>query len=192
MKRFVFLLSLALTACAAPKAKIDTSHFQEAPVDGGKFYSFNMKDIDGNDVSLSHFKGKVLLVVNVASKCGNTPQYKGIEEAYQKYHDQGFEVLGFPANNFFHQEPEDNAQIKEFCSLTYGVKFPMFAKISVKGDDMDPLYKYLTTETEFKGDISWNFEKFLLNRQGRVVARFSPRTKVETPEVVESIEALLK
>jgi len=184
-------LALALSACAANKPGTDFSHFQEAPVDNGKLYGFTMKDIDGKDMPLSAYKGKVLLLVNVASKCGNTPQYKGLEEAYQKLHGQGFEILGFPANNFGHQEPGQNAEIKSFCTLTYGVQFPMFAKISVKGADMDPLYRYLTTETDFKGDIGWNFAKFLVNRQGRVVARFSPSTKIESPEVMEAIQAAL-
>jgi glutathione peroxidase len=185
-------LALALSACAANKPGTDFSHFQEAPVDNGKLYGFTMKDIDGKDMPLSAYKGKVLLLVNVASKCGNTPQYKGLEEAYQKLHGQGFEILGFPANNFGHQEPGQNSEIKSFCELTYGVKFPMFAKISVKGADMDPLYHYLTTETDFKGDIGWNFAKFLVNRQGRVVARFDPSTKVESPEVMAAIEEALK
>jgi glutathione peroxidase len=192
MKRLFLGLALALSACSSSKPTPDFSHFKEAPVDGGKLYTFTMKDIDGKDMPLSAYKGKVCLLVNVASKCGNTPQYKGLEDTYQRLQPEGFEILGFPANNFMHQEPGTEAQIKEFCTLTYGVKFPMFAKISVKGEDMHPLYHYLTTETDFKGDISWNFEKFLVNRQGRVVARFSPRTKIESPEVMQAIEALLK
>jgi glutathione peroxidase len=195
MKRLVstLALSLALAACASsgtPKA--DYSHINDAPSDGGKIYSFKMKDIDGKDVPLSNFKGKVLLIVNVASKCGNTPQYEGLESTYKKLNSQGFEILGFPANNFASQEPGTNSEIKAFCTLTYGVKFPMFAKIDVKGDNMDPLYKYLTTETDFKGDIGWNFAKFLVNRQGKVVARFSPRTKIDEPEVAAAIQAALK
>ena len=188
----VIALALALSACATSKPGPNFSHFQEAPVDNGKLYSFTMKDIDGKDMPLSAYKGKVLLLVNVASKCGNTPQYKGLEDAYQKLHGQGFEILGFPANNFGHQEPGQNAEIKSFCELTYGVQFPMFAKISVKGPDMDPLYHYLTTEPAFKGDIGWNFAKFLVNRQGKVVARFDPGTKIEAPEVMEALHAALK
>lgn len=185
-------LALGLTACSAPRPKVDISNIQDAPADGGKIYGFTMKDIDGKDVSLSQYKGKVLLIVNVASKCGNTPQYKGLEEAYQKLHDKGFEVLGFPANEFGGQEPGSEAQIKEFCTLTYGVKFPMFAKIVVKGEGIHPLYKYLTTETGFNGDIEWNFGKFLVNKQGKVVARFNPKAKVDSSEVAEAIEAALK
>jgi glutathione peroxidase len=181
-----------LTACRGAKPVTDTSHFQDAPADGGKLYSFSLPDIDDKPVSLEQYKGKVLLIVNVASKCGNTPQYKGLEAEYQKLYKDGFEILGFPANNFMHQEPGNNAQIKEFCELTYGVKFPMFGKISVKGDDIHPLYKYLTTETDFKGDIGWNFAKFLVNRKGKVIARFDPRTKIEEPEVLAAIQEALK
>ena len=185
-------LVLFVPACAPAKPKTDLSHIQEAPVDNGKLYSFTMQDIDGKPMPLSAYKGKVLLLVNVASKCGNTPQYKGLEETYQKLQPQGFEILGFPANNFGHQEPGKNQEIKEFCELTYGVQFPMFGKISVKGADMDPLYHYLTTETDFKGDIGWNFAKFLVNRRGRVVARFDPSTKIESPAVMEAIQEALK
>lgn len=183
--------ALALAACAGSIRKNDFSRIQEAPTDGGRLYSFTMKNIDGRDEPLSAYRGKVLLLVNVASKCGNTPQYKGLEQAYKDLHDKGFEILGFPANNFLHQEPGANAQIKEFCELTYGVRFPMFAKISVKGGDIAPLYRYLTTETDFPGPIGWNFAKFLVNRRGRVVARFDPRTKVDSPEVMAAIKAAL-
>jgi glutathione peroxidase len=194
MKPLLALAAMAftLTACGAPKTMIDKNQLHAAPADGGKLYSFSLPDIDGKPVSLEQYKGKVLLLVNVASKCGNTPQYQGLEETYKRLHAKGFEILGFPANNFMHQEPGDNAQIKEFCTLTYGVQFPMFGKISVKGDDINPLYQYLTTETEFKGDIGWNFAKFLVNRKGKVVARFEPRTKVTEPEVMAAIEEALK
>jgi glutathione peroxidase len=158
--------------------------------------NFKMKDIDGKEVNLADYKGKVLLVVNVASKCGNTPQYAGLESTYEKLKDKGFAILGFPANNFREQEPGTDAQIKEFCSATYGVKFPMFSKISVKGDDMHPLYKYLTsvdTKPQPKGDITWNFEKFLIGRDGQVIARFAPKTKIEDPAVMSAInDALAK
>jgi glutathione peroxidase len=188
----VVIVGVAVYAASASHAAPDLSHIQDPPADGGKIYAFTPKDIDGTPAPLSAYKGKVLLLVNVASKCGNTPQYKGLEETYQKLHGQGFEILGFPANNFGHQEPGDNASIKQFCELTYRVKFPMFAKISVKGADIDPLYTYLTTQSGFDGPIGWNFAKFLVNRQGRVVARFDPRTKIESPEVMNAIEAALK
>ena len=145
-------------------------------------YGFRMQNIDGHTVNLARFKGKVLLVVNVASKCGNTPQYKPLEEAYQKYHSRGFEVLAFPANDFKQQEPGTNGQIKEFCEATYHVKFPLFSKITVKGQSIHPLYKYLTQDTAFKGDIEWNFAKFLVDRAGNVVDRYSMFTKPEKLE----------
>jgi glutathione peroxidase len=154
-------------------------------------YSFSAKDIHGKDVSLESFKGKALLIVNVASQCGNTPQYKGLEESYKKYHAQGFEVLGFPANNFGAQEPGTEAEIESFCSLNYGVSFPLFSKISAVGPDIHPLYRYLTTQSPFPGDVTWNFAKFLVNRQGEVVARFSPKTPPESPEVQEAIQKAL-
>jgi glutathione peroxidase len=158
-------------------------------------YSFVMDDIDGKPVRLETFKGKVLLVVNTASKCGLTPQYQGLQALYEKYRDRGLVILGFPANNFRGQEPGSNEEIKEFCSVKYGVEFPMFAKISVLGEDIHPLYKYLTSgagRADLAGDITWNFEKFLFDRNGRVSARFVPRTKPDSEEVVKAIEALLK
>lgn len=155
---------------------------------------YNMKSLDGKDVNLSQYKGKVVMMVNVASKCGLTPQYKGLEALHEKYGDQGLSILGFPANNFGSQEPGTEAQIKTFCEKNYGVKFDMFSKISVKGDDKAPLYKYLTEQDpvgKTRGDISWNFEKFLIGRDGRVVARFEPKTTPDSPEVVKAIEAEL-
>ena len=151
-------------------------------------YDFKMDSIDGKPVELAQYKGKVLLVVNVASKCGMTPQYEGLESAYKKYKEQGFLVLGFPANEFGGQEPGTNAEIKEFCTGTYNVTFPMFSKIVVKGEGIHPLYKWLLDQTENKKDIEWNFEKFVVGRDGRVVARFSPRTKPDDPALVAAIE----
>ena len=158
-------------------------------------YDFTVKDIDGSDVKLDTFKGKVVLIVNVASKCGFTPQYEGLQKIYTKYKDKGFVILGFPANNFLGQEPGTNEDIKQFCSLNYNVTFPMFSKISVKGKDIAPLYKYLTekeTNPEFAGKISWNFNKFLIDRNGKIVARFGSRTKPESKEVITAIENTLK
>ncbi|MCC6423619.1 MAG: glutathione peroxidase [Phycisphaerales bacterium] len=155
---------------------------------------FTMNDIDGHPVELSKYTGQVVLMVNVASKCGNTPQYEGLEAMYQKYKDQGLVILGFPANNFGHQEPGSNEQIKDFCQSTYNVKFPMFSKISVKGEDIAPLYQFLThqqTTPQPAGEITWNFEKFLIGRDGKVIARFSPRTQPSDPKIVEAIEAQL-
>ncbi len=142
--------------------------------------AFTMKNINGDPVALGGYKGKVLLVVNVASKCGLTPQYKGIQSLYDKYGKDGFMVLGFPANEFLAQEPGTDAAIKAFCKENYGVTFDMFSKVVVKGDGICPLYKHLTSldiKPKGKGDISWNFEKFLIDRQGNVVGRFAPRTK---------------
>jgi len=158
-------------------------------------YTFTMDDIDGKPVALETFKGKVLLVVNTASKCGLTPQYEGLQALYEKYRDQGLVILGFPANNFRGQEPGSNEDIKEFCSKKYGVEFPMFSKISVLGEDRHPLYGYLTAgagNADLAGDITWNFEKFLFDRNGRVAARFSPRTKPDSDEIVKALEGLLE
>lgn len=152
------------------------------------------KDISGNDVDLSQYEGKVLMVVNVASKCGLTPQYEQLVQLHEKYKDQGFEVLGFPANNFMGQEPGTNEEIQTFCKTNYGVEFPLFSKVSVKGDDIDPLYAELTsTEAngDFGGEIKWNFTKFLVGKDGKVIDRFEPPVKPDAPEVVEAIEAAL-
>ena len=152
---------------------------------------FKMKDIDGKDVKLNKYKGKVLLVVNTASHCGYTPQYAGLESIYKKYNAEGFYVLGFPANNFGGQEPGTAEQIKEFCTTKYKVTFPMFAKISVKGEDQDPLYKFLTakeTNPEFAGDITWNFNKFLVDRKGKVIARFTSKDAPDGEKVIAAIE----
>ena len=156
--------------------------------------SFKMDSLDGQPVDLSKYKGKVVLIVNVASKCGFTPQYKGLEGLYEKYNKDGFVILGFPANNFLSQEPGSNAEIAEFCQKNYGVKFDMFSKISVKGTDQCPLYKFLTsadTNPQFPGPIGWNFEKFLIGRNGEIVNRFKTRVKPEAPEVTSAIEAEL-
>lgn len=155
---------------------------------------FTMTDIDGKAVKLKKYKGNVLLVVNTASKCGYTPQYEGLQAIYTKYKDQKFEILGFPANNFGGQEPGSEKEIKEFCTTKYKVSFPMFAKISVKGDDQHPLYKYLTSgeaNPGLKGDISWNFNKFLVDRKGKVIARFSSKDKPDGETVTKAIEQAL-
>jgi len=157
-------------------------------------FDFTLKNIDGRDVKLEEYKNKIFLIVNVASKCGFTPQYEGLQKLYSDYKDRGFVILGFPANNFLGQEPGSNEQIKQFCSLSYNVTFPMFSKISVKGKDITPLYRFLTekeSNPQFSGKIKWNFTKFLINRSGQVVARFEPRVKPESREVIEKIEELL-
>jgi glutathione peroxidase len=161
---------------------------------GDSIYDFTVKDIDGNEVSLERFRGKVIMIVNVASKCGFTPQYEGLQSIYERYKDKDFVILGFPANNFFGQEPDTDDAIKSFCTLNYGVSFPMFSKISVKGKTIHPLYRYLTskkTNPEFGGSITWNFNKFLVDREGRIVARFQSKQKPESSEVVEVLESYL-
>jgi len=158
-------------------------------------YDFSMKDIDGKTVNLADFRGKVVLVVNVASRCGFTPQYEGLQNLYLKYQQQGFVILGFPANNFGFQEPGTNAEIKSFCSAKYNVTFPIFSKISVKGDDIDPLYRYLTdkaSDPQYGGDIKWNFNKFLIDRKGNIIARFEPPVKPDSDQMVQAIEKALQ
>jgi glutathione peroxidase len=165
-----------------------------APPKEKSVYEFTMKDIDGQDVKLDAYRGKVVMIVNVASKCGFTPQYDGLEALYQKYRDQGFVILGFPANNFLSQEPGTEAEIKEFCSTKYHVTFPMFAKVSVTGTDQHPLYTLLTnrqTDPEFGGDISWNFNKFLLDRNGNIVARFGSKDTPESDGIKAAVEKYL-
>ncbi|MEO6812060.1 MAG: glutathione peroxidase [Isosphaeraceae bacterium] len=155
---------------------------------------FSKKSIDGKTVDLASYKGDVLLIVNVASKCGYTPQYEGLESVFEKYKDKGFKVLAFPANEFGKQEPGNDAQIKEFCTKNYGVTFPVFSKIVVKGDGIDPLYQFLTskaTNPDHSGEIPWNFTKFLVNRNGEVVGRFAPKDAPESPKVTQAIEAAL-
>ncbi|WP_277963189.1 glutathione peroxidase [Pseudomonas sp. RIT-To-2] len=174
-------------------------------------YSIPVKTIDGQPQTLEAYKGKVLLVVNVASKCGLTPQYEGLEKLYQSHRAQGLEVLGFPANNFKAQEPGSDDEIKAFCSLTYDVKFPLFSKISVVGNDQHPLYAALTRaipDAEGEGpwrkrltgkgipvnpvpEVQWNFEKFLINREGQVVGRFAPDVAADDPRLLKAIEAAL-
>jgi glutathione peroxidase len=157
-------------------------------------YSYTLNSIDGKPAPLAEYKGKVVLIVNVASQCGYTPQYSALEAIYEKYKDQGFVILGFPANNFGAQEPGTNEEIKTFCSRKYSVTFPMFSKISVKGTDQAPLYSYLTKETGpgISGDIKWNFTKFLVDRSGSVVQRFEPAVTPDSEEMVGAIEKQLK
>ncbi len=175
-----------------------------------KIYDFTMNKIDGSQTKLSTYEGKVMLVVNVASKCGLTPQYEGLEKIYKNYKDKGFEVLGFPANEFLAQEPGSDEEIQQFCTMNYGVDFPMFSKIVVKGEGQHPLYQYLTTTkpdatmkpngtllerlgskgllTGKPNDIKWNFEKFLINKKGESIERFFPELDPQDPIIVSAIE----
>jgi glutathione peroxidase len=193
MKRSIFITALVVAAACA--AILMTRQFSwPVSAEGKNVLDFKVRDIDGKDVKLDKYKGEVLLIVNVASKCGYTPQYEGLQGIYEKYKDRGFYVLGFPANNFGGQEPGTEAEIKEFCTSTFHVTFPMFAKISVKGEDQAPLYKFLTdkeTNPQFAGDITWNFNKFLVDRKGKVVARFSSKDTPESDAVTSAIEKYL-
>ncbi|MFC2970605.1 glutathione peroxidase [Azotobacter bryophylli] len=156
------------------------------------FHDQTLCGLDGQDLPLAPLKGKVVLVVNVASKCGLTPQYAGLEKLYQQYKDRGFSVLGLPCNQFAGQEPGSEAEIREFCRLNYGVTFPLASRIEVNGPGRHPLYRLLAGEgAEFPGDITWNFEKFLLGKDGRVLARFSPRTAPDDPALIQAIEKAL-
>jgi glutathione peroxidase len=185
------LAGLAALLCLIPLAVASAADGDKKPT---SVLDFHVKDIDGKDADLARYKGSVLLIVNTASQCGFTPQYKEMEEIYEKYKGQGLEVLAFPANEFGGQEPGTNEQIKEFCSSRYKVSFPLFSKVVVKGEGIDPLYKFLTSETtnpKFGGVIPWNFTKFLVNRKGEVIARFQPKEKPGSEPVTHAIEAAL-
>jgi glutathione peroxidase len=153
-------------------------------------HEFTMKDIDGKPMALKSLSGKAVLVVNVASRCGYTPQYAGLEALYQKYKDRGLVIVGVPANNFGAQEPGTDTEIKQFCSRTYNVTFPMLSKVSVKGADITPLYAYLTSAQG--GDVRWNFTKFLIGKDGKVAGRFEPGVKPEDPSLAAAIEKALQ
>jgi glutathione peroxidase len=161
-------------------------------VGAGAIQDASFKDMEGKKTSLKAYKGKVLLVVNVASKCGLTPQYEALEAVHEKYKDKGFTVLGFPCNQFGGQEPGTNEEIKQFCSSKYHVTFPIFDKIDVNGPQRHPLYTGLAgKDSPFPGDIKWNFGKFLIGRDGAIIQRFEPKTKPDAPEVIAAIEAAL-
>jgi glutathione peroxidase len=154
-------------------------------------YDFTVRSIDGHDKPLAELRGRAALIVNVASQCGLTPQYAKLQELYDKYRERGLEILGFPCNQFAGQEPGTEAEIRHFCETRYGVTFPLFSKIEVNGPGTHPLYAWLKTETNGK-DITWNFEKFLVGKDGTVRARWSPRTEPDAPEVVRAVEAELE
>jgi len=157
-----------------------------------KLSDIPLKDINGKDTSLKAYEGKVLLIVNVASRCGNTPQYKSLQAIYDKYKGQGFEVLGFPCNDFGAQEPGSNQDIKEFCTKEYGVTFPMFDKLHVKGPEQHPLYTALSgKDSPYPGNVTWNFGKFLVGRDGKILKRFDPRAKPDSADVTQAIESAL-
>jgi glutathione peroxidase len=188
--RFLVLaavLGLTVTACRADDAKKGDAKVS-GPLD------FKMKGIDGKEVDLAQYKGKVVLFVNVASACGYTPQYKGLQALYEKHKDDGLVVVGVPANEFGAQEPGTDEEIQKFCSTKYSVTFPMLSKVVVKGDGIAPLYKHLTskdTNGKYAGDITWNFEKFLVNRKGDVVGRYEPGVKPDSDELTKAVAAEL-
>jgi glutathione peroxidase len=189
--RFPSYLSLAVVL-ALPSAALGAairapgaSHVKQG------LYDFKVRTIDGAERSLGDYRGRTVLIVNTASRCGFTPQYEGLEALYRTYADRGFVVLAFPANNFMGQEPGTNAEILNFCTTTYRTTFPLFAKISVRGRDIDPLYAWLTKDSGFAGKIPWNFTKFLVGPDGRVAARFDPATPPLSKEITEPLEALL-
>ena len=156
-------------------------------VSGSSIYDFNVAGLDGNDIDFSKFKGKKIMIINTASQCGNTPQYKDLQALYEKYKDK-LVIVGFPANNFGEQEPGDSKEIKEFCTKNYGVTFPMADKVSVKGDDIAPIYKYLSEQAAANGladPVKWNFGKFLIDEKGNLVATFSPRTQPLSEEILK-------
>jgi glutathione peroxidase len=190
MSKYALLL---IAVVAMPGCSPSNANDQEVPK-VSKPLTFTMKSLSGEDVSLSKYEGKVVLIVNVASKCGLTPQYEQLQALHDKYAEDGLAILGFPCNQFLWQEPGTAEQIQEFCRVNYGVTFDMFAKVNVKGKEACDLYKTLTaldTEPVGPGKISWNFEKFIVGRDGEVVARFSPRTKPEDAAVLKVIEAEL-
>ncbi len=188
MVKFALMLGV-FSACAV------LSMGASRPTEPPPVLKFTVKDIDGRPVNLSRYQGKVIMIVNVASRCGNTPQYASLEKLYETYGKKGFVVLGFPSNDFGAQEPGSDSEIKQFCTSKYHVEFPMFSKIDVKGKNIAPLYDFLTskkTNPRFSGDIEWNFAKFLISRKGQVVARFAAGKDPLQPEVVSAIESELK
>ncbi|HTL59275.1 MAG TPA: glutathione peroxidase [Candidatus Limnocylindrales bacterium] len=166
---------------------------QALALSAGSIHDIPLKDIDGKETTLKPYQGKVVLVVNVASRCGFTPQYKGLETIYEKYKDKGFAVLGFPCNQFGQQEPGTSDEIKQFCSSKYSVTFPLYSKIDVNGPNRHPLYVALAgKDSPFPGDIKWNFSKFLIGRDGKILKRFESPITPESPELTSAIEAALK
>ena len=187
-----FVASVFALSAAALFATVPAEAAGPKPVAGPLQYT--VKNIEGKEVPLSHYQGKVVLIVNTASLCGNTPQYASLEKLYEKYKGMGLRILAFPANNFGHQEPGSNGEIREFCTAKYRTTFDLFSKVSVKGPDQTPLYKFLTdkqTNPKFAGDIEWNFAKFLVGRNGQVVGRFQAGHDPLSPDTVAAVEAEL-
>jgi glutathione peroxidase len=175
-----FLIILLMSAYSSPSETVNV-------------HQFSLKTINGDEINLSEFSGNVLLIVNTASQCGFTSQYEGLQELYNTYNKKGLKILGFPANNFGNQEPGTNEEIAQFCERNFGVTFPMFSKIDVKGENQHPLFRFLTAaeNPDFEGDINWNFEKFLVDQDGNLIRRFRSQIKPMSIEIKTSIEALL-
>lgn len=192
MKTFA-IGAIAVALGGAALAAFALAPKQTSPMksDSKDIYSFKVDTIEGKSKSLADYKGKVLLVVNTASKCGLTPQYEGLEKLYKAHKEEGLVVLGFPANEFAGQEPGTNEEIKEFCSKNYGVSFPMFSKVVVKGENTHPLYQWLLAQTENHNDIEWNFAKFVVGKDGKVIARFAPKTAPDDPKLIETLKNAL-
>jgi glutathione peroxidase len=185
----------AAIANDAAGANKETNVSNLPPLEQKSVYDFAVKGIDGNEVKMDQFRGKVMLVVNVASQCGYTPQYTGLQNTYEKYKDQGLVVLGFPANDFGAQEPGSDADIKQFCTTKYKVSFPMFSKLTVVGSSKHPLYRFLTekaTNPKFAGEVDWNFNKFLIGKDGQILNRFVSDDEPDGNKVVGAIEEALK
>ncbi|HEY3296414.1 MAG TPA: glutathione peroxidase [bacterium] len=193
MKTLMAVMAMValIAACSSAQPKQTTEAAPAVQGQSGSYLTIPFKTIAGDTADLAAYKGKVVLLVNVASQCGYTPQYKGLEALYRKYKDRGLVILGFPANNFGEQEPGTDAQILTFCKTTYDVTFPLMSKISVKGEGQHPLYTYLTKQSPAPGEITWNFNKFLLDRNGTVITRFDSKTTPEDPKLVAAIEKLL-
>ncbi|MCA1902983.1 MAG: glutathione peroxidase [Candidatus Hydrogenedens sp.] len=183
--RFIISLFVSFVLGLIPQKNISAEQrSKDTPL------KFKVKSISGEEIDLAQYKGKVVMIVNTASRCGFTPQYKQLESIYQKYKDKGFVILAFPANNFMNQEPGSSEEIKTFCEINYKITFPVFEKVSVDGADICPLYKFLTSEDNapFSGSIKWNFTKFLIGKDGKTVARFEPKVKPDDSSVIEVIE----
>jgi len=194
----IIIVTLQISFQSCTKTTIQNSSTKtsvlksEGKIDLNKnIYDLSVKTMDGQEKKLSDYKGKALLIVNVASECGYTSQYEGLENLYRKYKDRGFEVLAFPSNDFGEQEPGTNDEIKAFCELKYNVTFPLFDKIKVLGDAKNPLYERLTNNFEPLGDIGWNFEKFLIDKNGNIAGRYKSKVKPESDEIVNAIESKL-
>ena len=188
--------TLAFGLCAFTESEGNAKEKQSSEASGSglsiaPLYGFRLPDIDGRPVDLKTFKGKVLLIVNTASMCGNTPQYEGLQDMYERYQERGFEILAFPANDFGQQEPGTNQEIKGFCFTRYGITFPLFSKISVVGKEKHPLYRYLTEHSAFPGRVTWNFQKYLVDRSGNVIGKYDPGMNPLSPAILADVERAL-